>query len=515
MPTPTNTPAPTVIPTTPTPQPTRTPTPPSPIASVERAAHLERSAPASANRIKQLPWVADGIEGTEYEAAQMLVDAANHYPRTFSALLQLPWINDSVLTNAETKAIYGIRWGAKSTPRLSERMLELSWVQDNITEVEGQAVDYLYRVGRHSGDEIAFALLDMPFLQTLEPDDAQAVYAISNMGRFGEAHLAALKQSQIFKDGITDVQTTLIRASGTIREADELARMLKPGYADIEVYTGRTTLSPEMKISIVRPHSNRPPETMPELVRIVELIESLMEVPLPKPHLVFIFSDYAPSASTRGISQGKNWRFAYALRSDMERPGRFARLYASDRSMLSNTVIHEIGHDYYGSEIKSWLNHTPIKAGFEYIYTLDGRDPLETPERVLNIIQRSGCEARNIQHLEEMNPPSSDRTNILCHHYLGYWMGRELLEAVGQDEFMARMRRLYHLKNKMVTEGGEPGIAEIRELFPEHLEIVEHYWSGDVGNPEEKYWGGLANLIGQPTEHFFGCCCAGCVPADA
>jgi len=483
---------------------------------VERADRLERSAPASANRIKRLPWVADGIEGIEYEAAQMLVDAANHYPHTFSGLLELRWVNDADLTVAETRAIYGIRWGAKNTPRVSEGLLALSWVRDDITEAEGQAVDYLYRVGRYSGEEIVFALLDMPFLQTLELDDAQAVYAISNMGRFGEAHLATLKESQIFKDGITDDDITLIRAAGTIREAEELGRMLTPDYADIEVYTGRTTLSPEIKISIVRhPDVAAWSGTIPELVRIAEQLEALMEVPLPKPHLLFVISDYAPSASSLGISQGKNWKFAMALRGDQERPERFARKYASDRGMLSSTIIHEIGHDYYGSEIKSWLNHTPIKGGFEYIYQLDGRDPSETPERVLNIIQRRGCEARNIQHLEEMNPPSSDRGNILCHHYFGYWMGRELLEAVGQDEFMARMRRLYHLKNKMVSEGYDPGIAEMRELFPEQHEIVERYWSGDVGNPEEKYWGGLASIIGNPVEHFFGCCCAGCVPVDA
>ena len=40
-----------------------------------------------------------------------------------------------------------------------------------------------------------------------------------------------------------------------------------------------------------------------------------------------------------------------------------------------------------------------------------------------------------------------------------------------------------------MAEGVAPGIAEIRELFPGQLEIVERYWSGDVGNPEEQYWG--------------------------
>ena len=510
-PTPTNTPVPTIVKPTPTPRPTNTPAPPNPIAGLERADLL---GPAQANQLKALPWIADGIEDSERDAAQMLIDAARVYPDTFTALLQKPWVTDSDITAAETNAIHGIRWAAKHAPALSEQMLGLPWVQDDITEAEGEAIYRLYRTGRED-PELAGTMLDMPFMQTIEPDDALALSAISYMGRRGEDHLEALKQSQIFKDGITDDLTTLVRAAGTIRDADALAQWLVPGYASIEVHTSRTELTPELKISIFRDHGDPQPETMPEMVRIAEQLESLMQVPLPNPRLVYVISDQAPSISTNGISQGKRYDFAYGLRGDRENSQRFASQYATDRPMLPSVIIHELGHDYFGNELKSWLNHTPVK-NFEYVYRLDGRDPSDVPETVLNTIHlRRGCEARNIQHLEEMNPPSSDRANSLCHHYLGYWMGRELLEAVGQEEYFARMRRFYYRKEELVAAGIDPGIAEIRELFPDQLEIVEHYWSGDVGNPEEQYWGGLANLIGDPTEHYFGCCCAGCMPVDA
>ena len=512
---------------------------------LERADRLE---PAKANQLRALPWIADGIDSTERDAAQMLIDAANHYPDTFGALLQKPWVLDHDMTAAETDAIHGIRWAARHAPTVSEQILQLPWVQDNITEAEGRTIEYLYRTARGSPDlahqmlespwlrdditkaestaiehlylttrydeDIVPSLLDMPFMHTVESDDALALYAISYMGRRGENHLETFKRSRIFQNGITDDLTTLVRAAGTIRDADALARWLVPGYASIEVHMGRTELTPELKISVFRDHGDPRPETVPELVRIAEQLEGLMQVPLPNPSLVFVISDQAPSISTNGISQGKRYGFAYGLRGDRENPQRFASQYASDRPMLPSVMIHELGHDYFGNELKSWLNHTPVKT-FEYAYRLDGRDPSNVPENVLNVIQRRDCEARNIQHLEEMNPPASDRGNRLCHHYLGYWMGRELLEAVGQEEYFARMRRLYHRKEELVAAGADPGIADIRELFPEHLEIVERYWSGDVGNPEEQYWGGLANLIGHQMEHTFGCCCAGCVPADA
>ena len=505
-------PTPTTVPPTRTPRPIPPPTPPSPLAKMERADRLE---PAQANQLEALPWIADGIDDSERDAAQMLIDAARNYPDTFSALLQKTWVTDHDMTAAETDAIHGIRWSAKSAPAVPQAMLALSWVQDDITEAEGAAIQYLYQTARYD-ENIVLSLLDMPFLQTIGPDDPLALYAISYMGRRGEDHLEALKQSRIFKDGITDDLTTLVRAAGTIRDADALVRWLVPGYANIEVHTGQTELTPELKISVFRDHTDPQPETMPELVRIAGQLESLMQVPLPNPSLVFVISDQAPSISTNGISQGRRYGFAYGLRGDRDNPQRFASQYASDRPMLPSVIIHELGHDYFGNELKSWLNHTPVKT-FEYVYRLDGRDRSEIPENVLNVIQRRDCTAHNIQHLEEMNPDSSDRGNRLCHHYLGYWMGRELLEAVGQEEYFARTRRLYHRKEELVAEGIDPGIAEIKELFPDQLEIVERYWSGDVGNPEEKYWGGLASLAGYPMDHTFdfGCCCAGCMPVDA
>ena len=480
-PTPTNTPAPTstphpaptptdTSPTTFTPRAKPTPIPRSPLHGLARASRLQLQ---FANQLESLPWIADGIDDRERDTAQMLVDAANHYPDTFKALLKKPWVVDHDLTDAEATAIYGIRWMARR-------------------------------------DEAStLAILQMPFLQTLEFDDSLALLALHRLARYADdGRLETLLEHPALADGITDDLTTMVTAVGTIRDADEVERMLNPGYANIEIHVGQTTLTPELKISIVRTHSDGSPETMPELVRIAELLESTMQVPLPKPHLIFVISDQATSVPG---SQGTRYDFAYGLRGDRENLQRFARQYATDRPMLPSVVIHEIGHDYYGSEIKSWLNHTPIKAGFEYIYRMDGRDRSDVPANVLNVIQRRDCTARNIQHLEEMNPSSSDRGNRLCHHYLGYWMGRELLEAVGQDEFMARMRRLYHLKNKMVAEDADPGIAEVRELFPDQLEIVERYWSGDVGNPEERHWDGLANAVGHPMEHTFGCSCAGCM----
>ena len=433
---------------------------------------MERTKPALADRIKVLPWVADGVSGSEQDAAQMLIDAANHYPGTFTTLVEMPWVGDDDLTAAETNAIYGIRWGAKSAPALSDRMLESPWVQDAITKAEGEFIKWLYLLARDDevvavslvqtnwvedgideteykflgslryftngspaigrslisaewvrdgiaerdlavvhelerlkdGDEqygweiigrilvsewmqdgltkddlVALELLermareqertvlklvDMPFLETLEAEDLMALSAIKWMERRGDGHMEALRESRIFKDGITDDLTTLVRAAGTIRDADVLARWLVPGYASVEVYTGQTTLTPDLRISIFRDRgvSGRR-ETMPEIVRVAEQLEGLMQVPLPNPRLVFVISDQAPSKSSRGISQGKRYDFAHGLRGD---PGatrticfsvRFEQGYASvggdprARARLLRERVEVLAESYSGEDL--------------------------------------------------------------------------------------------------------------------------------------------------------------------
>ena len=163
-----------MVPPTATLPPTSTPTAPSPIAGIERAAWLERNKPDLADQIKALPWVADGIDDSERDAARMLVDSANHYPETFRALLQMPWVSDSEIAVAETGAIYAIRWTAKSAPSVSEQLLQVPWVQDGVTEAESGAMQHIHRTARRA-PALAERMLEYPL-------DAGRHHCVRNQG---------------------------------------------------------------------------------------------------------------------------------------------------------------------------------------------------------------------------------------------------------------------------------------------------------------------------------------------
>ena len=349
-PTPTNTPAPTIVLPTPTPRPTSTPTP------VESARDME--------------WVRDGLTEDEAEFLGRLNYLIRGNEPVGKALLDTSWVRDGI-NEWEVGVVQRLTWMVDREDVhewvIVEKLLELPWIKDDITEAEAAAVDLVERIDDREDEKVTLAIVGMPFLQTLEHDDLLAQSAINYMGRRGEGHLEALKQSQIFKHGITDESTTLIRG-GPARSG---MRMHWPdGWfpaTPVSRFIPERLSSPASSKSASSETTGNPrPETMPELVRIAEQLEGLMQVPLPNPRLVFVISDQAPSISVNGISQGRRYDFAYGLRGDRENPQRFASQYATERLVLPSVIIHELGHDYFGNELKSWLNHTPVKT-FEYV----------------------------------------------------------------------------------------------------------------------------------------------------
>ena len=377
----------------------------------------------------------------------------------------------------EREALRRLRWitdeGDSLGETITDGILRLPWMRETVTGDVVAALDWFERIDR-SDEDLVLSLLDMPFLKSLEGRDLLILEAVRRMAR-DEKKMVALKESRIFIEGIRDMDFPLVAAAGTLRDADEIGRMLTPGYGRVETWQGQTELTPNLTVSVVRTEGDPLPGTMAEIVRILGMLEGFMAISLPNPNPVFVFND---ASSRVPGSQGTRYGFAYGLRSDREQIKDYG-----GRELLPSVVIHEVAHDYFGSPLKSWYNHLPVIA-FEYIYRLDGRDPTELPAGVLDVIERRECEARNIKHHEEMEERWEEREQFRCGHYLGFWLGRELLEAVGQKEFLFRIRNMHRISQAELAKGGNPGIDQIRELFPDQLGTVDRYWSGEVGTPE-------------------------------
>ena len=257
---------------TPTAGPTPTPSPPSPIAGLEHGAWLDANQPALATELKNLAWVANGVDDAEREAAELLIAAARRHPQVFTALLTKQWVGDGI-TDAETDAIYGFSRTPMFSEGLIEGMLEISWVQDEITAEEGKAIGYLYRAIRWAPG-ISDELLAYPWVQ----DDITS-YETTALGYLYQAgrHVDELADRLVVKpwvqDDITADETTALRylyRAG--RYVDELADRLvvKPWVQD-DITADEATVIRDLYLTARAQDEALEPATIAKALQLVDM----------------------------------------------------------------------------------------------------------------------------------------------------------------------------------------------------------------------------------------------------
>ena len=431
---------------------------------------MGRKDPAAMATIIAMPWFQDDIIESEARAIRSVDGIGQIDPTVMAAIIAMPWVQDNI-TEAETTAIRSVDLMGGRDSAAMATIVAMPWVQDDITKPEAEAIQYLRRIGREDPAAMA-AIIAMPFLKSLDLDDVLALNALSNSSH--DAKLDVILEHPTLRNGITDDLTTLVVAAAVIREAGEVRRMLNPGYADIEVLTEGTTLTPDLKISIVRTEEPSWDGAAQGLKYAVEFVESKLQAPLRVPHVIVVINDMATPGNSGAVF---HW-FAIGIHTRNEKPVQ----YVPGKDVLHSTYTHEVTSQYFNSDyMESWLTNG-LATTFEYIYRLDGRAPSEVPQDMLQINRRGDCDAHNLK----MHSERGESAQRSCNYFLGLGLFRELVETMGYDEYYAGLRRLYRLSLEARESGGKAGIAEVRQAFPDQAEIVEKHWSGKLNAPENR-----------------------------
>ena len=119
-------------------------------------------------------------------------------------------------------------------------------------------------------------------LSSRRPSVSFGGFGLRGMNKLADqGALDALTEHPIFWDGITEDDTILIAASGTLYSTpDEIRHVLELGPASIETESLGTDLTPNLKISIVRTDSPAKPDTIEATRDLVEFVENTMGLPL-------------------------------------------------------------------------------------------------------------------------------------------------------------------------------------------------------------------------------------------
>lgn len=430
------TPAVTLPPAPPAAAPTPAPTPSAvlpPLHDTQNTRWLKSSYPALYRQIQEFPWVYDGLSEAESESIDHLLYMDN-------------------IANIQAA-------------------LKLPWVQDGITETERDAIEWIEDLDDRS-EKTAAAVIAMPFLESLEANDVLAIRGIRRLAHEpDDGSLSALMFHPTLRNGITDAQTTLVAAAGTVWDPEEIRRMLNPGYAEIEVLSGKTALTPNLKVSIVRTGSQRQLQTAEGVRDAVEFVEGVMQLPLPVSHVLVVLNDKAFTENYGGT----NFGFAFGFDPEYEQPRD-----TLDGHYFQSGLIHETAHYFWGDHA-DWIDEG-VANTFEYMYGVE----TGVSQGLLKVTSRGYCEVQGLEMLTELNPEHEDFDQFHCNYYLGQMLFQELLENLGTEEFKQRLRELYRLSLAAKDAGETPGIAEVRQAFHDLSEIVEKHWSGKLNAPENR-----------------------------
>ena len=387
------------------------------------------------------------------------------YPDLYAQLQLLPWVGNG-LSDAERGTIDQLLYiGATDIANLGA-VLGLPWLRDAITETEHEAIRWLQALGYRDA-KVAALVITMPFLASLESDDVLVIHAMHNLAYNGL--LPGLVDHPTYLDGITDDETTLIAAAGTLQDPEEISLLLEPGYASIETVSRGTKLTPNLRISIVRTGTQSRPGTTDAVRAAVEFVERSMQLPLPVDHVLIVLNEKA----VFGSFAGTNYGFAIGYLPKYEQmQGTF------EWRSLQSGFVHEVAH-YHWTGNEDWIDEGAADI-IEYQYGVEiglSRGQLKT--------RRKGCDAHDLEMLSEWDPSRSD-AEFLCNYYLGQMLFQALLEGMGAEEFRTKLGELYRLSLAEQEADRTPGIEAVRRVFSRQSDIIDLYWSGGVNAPENR-----------------------------
>ncbi len=337
-------------------------------------------------------------------------------------------------------------------------------MKDSISETEYDILYWLRALG-YENPAVVAKVVGMPFLKSPDATDALAIRGMHRLAR--EGVLSSVVGHAAFQDGITDAETTMVAAVGTLhRDPGEISRMLDPGYASIETMSSATERTPNLKISIVRTGSQSQPWTADAVRDGVEFVEQTMQLPLPTDHVIVLLNDKAVISSYAGTNYG----FAVAYLPEYEQ-----RQGTYEWRRLQAGLVHEIAHYYWRGNL-DWIDEG-LAETVKYMHGVESG----LSQGQLQPL-RKDCEAHDLDMLSVWDASRSS-PQFQCNYYLGQMLFQELLESMDLTEFGAKLRDLYLLSFREQEARRTPGIAAVRQVFDGQSAIIAKHWSGALNAP--------------------------------
>lgn len=389
------------------------------------------------------------MEDSERLTLEYILGAAVRFETTARLLLAMPWIADDI-SDDETNfiIILYIMNQVDGYTALSERLLNMEWIVDGVSYDDRSATLGLLFVSRNGSEDLAFRLMDMPFLQTLEQSDSRALSSLASMASMNA--LSDILARPHFKDGITDDQTMIVAMLSIVLTyvPHRVDTLLDPSATTVERRMVELPISGEVEFAIVRPyHIRETRQSMDLLENAVREAETLMDAPLPyNIDAVWLLFENATSGA------GGNSTAYIVIRPEYD---------SDDASFAPHLIAHEVAH-YYWVDGAFWIG----EGMADLMAVVIENKRVGSPVRASN----APCGIKTIMELEAV----ADKQPHACNYSLGEGLFLDLLQRLGEDAFGDSARKLY--AESLLHE---VGIEDVRQAFgPDAAGIISR-WYGE------------------------------------
>ena len=404
------------------------------------------SNPEVASSVVALEWARDDIEETEVKTIEELSYIDYDSRELALAVVGLGWVRDGV----KEQELEGIRWIENFGDALVVLdVVELGWVQDGLGPEDTRAIQELSYLSNKDAAQ-ASRIVEMPFLEFLDPADVSAIDSLSNLAWFRQDDFQRVLSHPTLSNGITDDWAKIVATLYGVSDTNPalIDTLLNPEQVSIEETTIDLPLAGETLLTIIRtaPGAER---SMDLLEHAVHHHEEYMATSFPTGYVGWLFGD-AVTPSFAGTNFGTH--IASLSQYDVDDG-------SDDAEYAGRHSAHEVAH-YYWRDNNNWVDEG-IANFMEYISENARTDqPIEVTEYPCGYL-------RTIAELEalEVTSEEGDDSVFTCNYALGERLFLDLYRNLGADAFRQGLRNLYLVSQTVQEDDGEAGIEHVRTAF--------------------------------------------------
>ena len=394
-------------------------------------------------------WVQDGVSELEVGAIEQLSYIAYNDADIAESVVALGWVRDGT-SELEVGAIEQLSYISNDQPDVASSLVALAWIADDIENNEVEALDYVSNLAKLNG-EAAQHIVQMSFLETVEPPDVSALRTLWRLAANEPQLLETMLSHPALQTGITDdfapVVATLYGVARYNRELFPV--LLDPANTHLEQRTITLPLAGEVVMVIIRTQSGAQ-RSIDLVEHAVRSAESFMQAPLPTNYVGLLYENAVPHDAA-GANSGTH----LAIRPKYD---------VDDNSHESNfagsIIAHEVAH-YYWRGNADWVD----EGASDFITSISEERRVGSPVGTTNY----PCPfTRTIYDLEALDPAVGD-AEFTCNYALGERLFVDLYQTIGEEAFQAGFLDLFLASQEEDEadglEGTSVNIEHVRQAF--------------------------------------------------